>query len=138
MLLWLVVFQRFGQILLNGQNAMLIRGVIGEEFSGFTATTGSHALPKGHRHRGVVASHGSKDKSHVVGFALVVTGEFAQHAIGAESENFVAQRLPRAIGGCAQDSTKRCCTILCFHALRHLLGTMPRHSVGYLVSQNDG
>ena len=65
-----IVFLCFWHPSLYVLDTFLIAGMIAEQRTG-AAGLCSHTLPEGHSHFGVIASHGSKDESEMVGLVFL-------------------------------------------------------------------
>ena len=119
-----VVLQSLGQELcLNVVDACCIAGVIAQEFSRGRTRAGRHTLPECHSHIGIVASHGSENQSHTVGFSLVVARVLQVAELQSVLCHHLSYRLrvlSHAQG--ASDGTSNLQAILLLDLLRHLFG----------------
>ena len=113
--------------------------MIAQEFSRGGTRAGRHTLPECHSHVGIVASHGSENQSHTVGFSLVVARVLQVAELQSVLCHHLSYRLcvlSHAQG--ASDGASNLQAILLLDLLRHLFGRVGCHCVCDFVSKHDG
>ena len=119
----LVIPLSLGEPALDLTDTRGIGGVVAQELGGGVGLASGHALPESDGRLGIVACHGGKDQSHVVGLALVVAGVAQVLKVEAVGHNGTDER--RGVGAHTKHAGHGCAdleSLLLLHLRAHLLG----------------
>ena len=100
---------------------------------------GGHTLPETNGHLRVIASHGGKDESHVVGLTLVIARILQILEVETLSDNGLHHRLRISTHAHSTGNSRtNLQSILLFNLRTHLLGRVAGYGMCYLMAQHNG